>query len=342
MDEPNPTPFRLLELISGVKVTKVLATMHELGIFEQLRDGQARTVAQIAAEHQLAHRPVEMLLIACNALGLLERTEDGYRNTSIAGEFLVAGKPYYLGDYLAMIDRRGFAAWARLTAAVRHNRPTAWDATARTSPFDGEDPLLVQTFWKAMNALSSYTAAQLGATVDLSSTRRLLDVGGGGGAFAIELSRRYPQLHTTIYDLPFVCDLTGTRLKQADLTSRVSLVRGDFFRDRALPSGHDTCLLSMILHDWGEQENLTILRKVHTALDRSGRVLIAEQFLDADRTGPLGAALMNLSMLVETVDGRNYPKEDYVRWLRAVGFAPPRFVPFAGLSANGVLIAAKH
>lgn len=337
----RPSPVALMHLVSGMKIAKIIAVANELGLFGSLSGGRVLSEAELARRHGLQARPAGMLLTACTALGLLRRTGEGYRNSPLAEEYLVRGNPYYIGDHIAMLDRRSPAGWGRLGDAVRENRPTGWDSTSRSSPFDESDGPMVETFWQAMHSLSRYTARLLSAAVDFSGDRRVLDIGGGGGAFAIELCGRYDNLRATIYDLPFVCEMTAKVVEKSGMADRIGFASGDFFRDDALPTGHDTCLLSMILHDWGPAENLEILTKAHRSLPPGGRVLISEFFLDDDGSGPLEAALMNLAMLVETRDGRNYPREQYVAWLREVGFADITFHRFEGLSANGVIAATR-
>ncbi|MEV7104154.1 methyltransferase [Streptomyces atroolivaceus] len=175
--------------------------------------------------------------------------------------------------------------------------------------------------------------------LDFSKIGRLLDVGGGGAAFDIELCRRWPHLQATVFDLPFVCDLTRPRVAQATLSDRIAFAVGDFFTDR-LPTGHDAVLLSNILHDWGEDDVQKIIAICADALPTGGQLLICESFVADGKQGPPLAALMSLNMLVETW-GKNYTAAEYSGWLRAAGLEPEGVTPLGGLGANGVLVARK-
>jgi precorrin-6B methylase 2 len=190
-----------------------------------------------------------------------------------------------------------------------------------------------------MYSLSRYTARQLARVVDFGQVRRLLDVGGGGAAFDIELCLAHPHLLATVFDLPFVCDLTRERVRSAELDDRIEFVGGDFFTD-TLPGGHDALLLSNILHDWGEADVRRILGSCAKALASGGRLLLCESFVDDDRTGPPLAALMSLNMLVETW-GRNYTVGEYSAWLSEAGLIVVGVRPFDAPGANGVLVAHK-
>ena len=115
---------------------------------------------------------------------------------------------------------------------------------------------------------------------------------------------------------------------------------GDFFADSSLPGGHDTILLSMILHDWAEDRCRAILQKCWAALPSGGQVIIAELLVNDARTGPPAAALMSLNMLVET-EGRNYTPAEYGAWLGDLGFQDIRTVWFEAAGANGAVIGRK-
>ncbi|MFE7122518.1 methyltransferase, partial [Streptomyces sp. NPDC057654] len=176
--------------------------------------------------------------------------------------------------------------------------------------------------------------------LDLGRVRRLLDVGGGGAAYDIELCRRYPELRATVLDLPFVCELTGERVAEAGLADRIALAPGDFLRDAALPAGHDAVLLSQIMHNWDEPTNRSILRKCHAALPPGGLIVLSELLVNDAKDGPLLPALMSLNMLVSTW-GRNYTPGEYGRWLTDTGFTDVRTVRFSGPGADGAVVAVK-
>jgi predicted O-methyltransferase YrrM len=191
-----------------------------------------------------------------------------------------------------------------------------------------------------MDAISTLSARELGAHVDLSGATALLDVGGGSGAYDIELARRHPHLRATVFDLPPVCEIAATKVEAAGYEDRIAVAPGDFLADPELPPGHDVVLLSMIMHDWTPEQDLAILRKCYAALPPGGLIVISELLVNDEKTGPPAAALMSLNMLVETF-GRNYTAAEYEEWLRATGFVDVRTVTFEAPGANGAVLARK-
>ncbi|HEX5088906.1 MAG TPA: methyltransferase [Nocardioides sp.] len=334
------SPVPLMQLATAFWAFKTLAAAHELDLFPRLSGTPGVTSLELAEAWGIEERPADMLLTGCSALGLLEKREGRYVNSPLAEEFLVRGRPYYFGGFVQMLDQRLYPGWGRLTEAIRTNRPTTWDPVVQDSLFDGEDPELLAVFWEAMHSLSTFTARELGRAIDLSDARRLLDVGGGSAAYDIELCRLHPDLTATVYDLPKVVDIAAGKVREAGLDGRIETVAGDFFADASLPGGHDTVLLSMILHDWAEERGRAILQKCWTALPSGGRLVIAELLVDDERTGPPAAALMSLNMLVET-EGRNYTPAEYEAWLAELGFVDVHTVWFEAPGANGAVIGRK-
>ncbi|MET0423778.1 MAG: methyltransferase [Actinoplanes sp.] len=335
------TPTPLMGLVSGFWSFKTLAVAVELDLFTRLAGGRTLSVAGARDELGLPERPADLLLTACASLGLLERDGDGYRNTALAEEFLVRGRPYYFGGQVTYCDVRTYLPWHNIGQALRTDRPLTWDPATQESMFTTADPQLLETFWEAMYSTSIFTARALADAVDLSDRTSLLDVGGGAGAYPIELCRLLPGLTATVFDLPHVCELAAGKIAAAGLTGRIGTAPGDFLRAETLPAGHDALLLSMILHDWDEPTNRALLAKSFEALRPGGLIIISELLLDADRTGPPAAALMGLNMLVETVGGRNYSDAEYAAWLTDAGFTDVRTVRFEAPGANGVVLGTR-
>jgi 3-hydroxy-5-methyl-1-naphthoate 3-O-methyltransferase len=334
------SPVPLMQLSMGFWAFKTLAAAHELDLFSRLSAGEGMTIDDVAREYDIEQRPAEMLLTGCAALGLLDKAGERYGNTPLAEEYLVKGKPDYFGGWVQMLDKRLYPGWGKLGEAIRTNRPTTWDPTTQKSLFEGEDPVMLEVFWGAMHSLSTHTARALGEAVDFSRYERLLDVGGGSGAYDIELCKRYDQLGATVHDLPFVVEIAARRIEEAGLSERIHTVGGDFFAEPELPNGHDVILLSMILHDWSEERNREILRKCYDALPSGGGIVISELLVNDEKTGPPPAALMSLNMLIET-EGRNYTPAEYSSWLQDTGFTDIGCVWFEAPGANGAVTARK-
>ncbi|MBY8887002.1 methyltransferase domain-containing protein [Streptomyces sp. PTM05] len=335
------TPIPLMELVTGFWGFKTLTAAIGLELFTHFSRRGPATCEAVCTVLRLERRPTDALLAACASLGLLEKSGDRYRNTALAEKFLVIGRPFYFGSFVRFSDQREYPAWHHIVDALRKNQPTAWDPEAQESPFIPQDPVMRDLFLEAMHSLSTFTAKVLGDTCDFTGYSRVLDVGGGSGAFLTELCRRHPHLSGTVFDLPHVCDIAQQKIAAAGMDHAVTTFTGDFHSDEPLPTGYDLILLSMILHNWDETTNRRILAKCHTALRPGGTVMVCELVLNPERTGPRSAALMGMNMLVLTDGGQNYSQTDYETWLTEAGFEEPSLIPLDAAGANAALVAVR-
>ncbi|QFZ24206.1 methyltransferase [Saccharothrix syringae] len=320
---------------------KALAVAVELRLFTVLDRAGGLTAAELADELGTGPRAADMFLASCASLGLLEERDGRYANSAVADRFLVEGREDYFGGFVRFCDTREYPGWGRLTDAVLTDRPTTWDPDVQDSPFAASDTAMLAGFWDALHVAARYTARELARVYDFRPHRALLDVGGGSGAFPIELCARHPALRASVYELAHVCPIAEDRVARAGLTGVVDAVAGDFLADGRLPAGYDVHLVSGVLHNWDPATNLALLRKCREALAPGGVLLVCELVLNDRRTGPPEAALMGLNMVVETVGGRNYAESEYVDWLDRAGFTGLEVRGLGGPGANAVVVAHR-
>lgn len=336
------TPVPLLQLATGFWGSMVLASAVEVDLAGRLAGGRAVSVRELAAELEFPPRPAVVFVAACASLGLLERDGEKYRNSALAEVFLVPTSDHYFGGFVTFVVEREYSAYQRLTEALRTGRPLTWDPGVQESLFSAEDRVMLALFWQAMHSLSMFTATALADAVDLTGHTRLLDVGGGSGAFPITLCRRYPNLTATVLDLPHACEFAQARIRDAGLADTVDTIAADFLADEALPGGYDVMLLSHVLHDWDSATGRALLGKCWQALPSGGALVVCELMLNPERTGPPVAALMGINMLVETEGGENYSETELTDWLLATGFTPVQLVALGDAAgATGALLAHK-
>jgi 3-hydroxy-5-methyl-1-naphthoate 3-O-methyltransferase len=251
----------------------------------------------------------------------------------------VKGKPYYFGGAITSLDRRAYLPWHRLTEALRTNRAQIW--RDQPGPFEAiaANPEDQRIFTESMHSRAVQEARAVAAALDFSAYKQLLDVGGGSGAYCIEVARRYPHLKAVVFDIAPALEIAREKIAQARLSDRISTHPGDFFAED-LPQGSDVALLSSVLHDWGPEKDRIILRKCFDALPAGGTLIVSELMMDDDKTGPLNAALMSLNMLIAT-EGRNYTWAEYTAWMEEIGFRRIQRLRLSALGGNGLLIGRK-
>jgi ubiquinone/menaquinone biosynthesis C-methylase UbiE len=178
----------------------------------------------------------------------------------------------------------------------------------------------------AMKSNASVVAGEIYDKAGLAECRRLLDVGCGPAAFSIEFARRNPALRSTLVDIAEIISGAMSEVCDAGVAGRISTQPGDF-REVEFGAGcYDVALLSHVIHIYDAAANQRLLRKVHRALEPSGRLIIHEYaFLD-DGPRPVEAALFAVNMLVGTCGGNCYSDRELFQWLDETGFVEPRMI----------------
>jgi cyclopropane fatty-acyl-phospholipid synthase-like methyltransferase len=193
-------------------------------------------------------------------------------------------------------------------------------------------------FIAAMHRNAAVRAPLVVRAAGLDGARRMLDVGGGSGAYAIAFARASQDLLVEVFDLPTVLPIAQSHIEEAGLTDRITTRAGDLRTDD-LGSGFDLILLSAICHMLGNASNEDLLGRCFSALSPGGRVLIQDFILEPDRTSPRSAALFALNMLVGTPQGSTYTSEEYRSWLSNAGFVD---VEHIGLPGPTGLMLGRH
>ena len=134
---------------------------------------------------------------------------------------------------------------------------------------------------------------------------------------------RYAGPRGVLFDLPHVVAEAPALLKAKGVNDRVTIEAGDFFK--TVPAGGDAYVLSHIIHDWDEDQCLTILRHIRKVVNSGGRLLIAEMVLPAGDT-PHPGKMLDMAMLVWP-GGQERTLAEYDHLLSKGGFHLTRVVP---------------
>lgn len=315
-----PLPEELQQTIRAFQESRAILTAVELDVFTAIGEGAgASAVAEkIGAEV----RAIEMLLNALVALGLLTKQHGRFQNTPLTKQFLTAGSP---NDARAVVMHFAnlWKYWSTLTDCVRAGTSVAYQE------FTERDAAWTEPFIAAMHHNACARAPHVVQAVGATGLRRMLDVGGGSGAYSIAFAQANPALEVELFDLPTVLPIAERHIAAAGLSHRIRTRAGDLRTDW-LGENFDLIFISAICHMLGPEENLSLLRRCYEALAPAGRVVISDFLLSADKTAPKFGALFALNMLVATQQGNSYSEEEYREWLRQAGFVEIRRVPLPG------------
>ncbi|WP_020107555.1 methyltransferase [Nocardia sp. 348MFTsu5.1] len=313
-------PEQILKIASGFMAAKHLFAANELGLFEALADSPA-DIGALAARTGLTVRTARISADAMVALEVLERDGDTYRNGPAAATFLSGRTPADLRPFLRFWDKISYRTWTTLAEALGTGRPPK-----EIFELDDEHQAIASA---GIEAVLAGPAAALPNVVDLSTARRLLDIGGGTGSWSIAAVRACPTLQATVLDLPVVAEIARGRVADAGLNDRIKVVVGDATSED-LPSGHDVVLVANLIHYWSPAENLAFLARVRRAVAPGARLVLADFWTDPTHTSPVHAALMAGEFAVHMNNGDVYSVDEVREWLGATDWRFAEHLTLAG------------
>ena len=251
-----------------------------------------------------------MLLNALVALRLLSRNGDDYKNTPESARFFVQGSKDNHRDGLLHIANI-WHRWSTLTQAVR---------TGTRVTINGSDtPEWTRNFINAMQRNANDRAPLVVKALGTAGIHRILDLGGGSGAYSIAFAKASSEVRCEILDLPEVVPLSAEYVNRAGVSAQVNLRAGDMLHDD-FGYGYDLIMLNAICHMFSGEQNANIFRRAHQAVAPKGRLVVQDFILNPEKTGPQHAALFSLNMLVSTDAGSSYSEAEYRNWMKAAGF----------------------
>jgi demethylspheroidene O-methyltransferase len=326
------------DLLAGFAYSQVLRAYVEGGLFDILADGPLPAAA-IAPRMALSEAAALTLLRAGRALRLSEE----------------AGPDrWMLGEQGAV-----FAANAGVQAMVRHHRLLYADLADPLALLraDRREATGLSRFWtyagalhgagergaqtteysELMAASQHFVADEVLASVSFKGVKRLLDVGGGHGAFLTHIGTAWPQLQLGLFDLPEVVETGGPILGAAVGATRVTAHPGNFFKD-SIPEGYDMVSLIRILHDHDDAPAQHLLANIRATLAPGARLLIAEPMARIPGAEPMGEAFFGL-YLWAMGSGRARSPAEIIAMLTSAGFSRARLVATAQPVNASVIIA---
>ncbi|GAA0167212.1 methyltransferase [Lithospermum erythrorhizon] len=191
----------------------------------------------------------------------------------------------------------------------------------------GKDPEFNKIFNNALRCTTKILIKGMfsnNGTVVFNGVNSVVDVGGGMGQFIGEIVKEFPNIKGVNMDLPHV-------VKMAPEIDGVTHVAGDMFKD--IPNG-DAITLKHILHDWGDEDCIKILKNCRDAITKEiGKVIIVEEILRENKKGDEGHfgnidVIQDLTMLVHTVGGKERTEIEFKKILEEAGFSRFKIINF--------------
>jgi hypothetical protein len=320
--QSKPPQAVLLEMLTGYWKAQSISVAARLRIADLVQDGP-KTADELAKATGTHAPSLYRLLRALASVGIVvEDASQRFGTTPLAACLL--DKPGSQRAVALMIGDEHYRAWGDLLYSVETGK-TAFEHIYRQPVFEylAERPEQAKIFDAAMVGVhGAETQAMLDA-YDFSPFRKLVDVGGGNGSVLCAILGKYSSLQGILYDRPDVIERARADLRAAGLEQRCAAVGGSFFE--SVPAGGDAYFMRHIIHDWYDEQCLTILRYIRKVIPEEGRLLLVESVIPPGNA-PSFAKFLDLNMLV-IPGGMERTETQYRQLFAAAGFRLTRIVP---------------
>ena len=180
-------------------------------------------------------------------------------------------------------------------------------------------------FSETMIGIHGAEPPAVAAAYDFSRFATIVDAGGATGNLLTTILGKYPGSRGILYDLAHVVRDAPALIQARGLADRITIESGSFFE--GVPEGGDAYLLSHIIHDWTEEQCLTILGNCQRVMKPGSRLLIIEMVLPVGDT-PHPGKILAMMMLVGP-GGQERTEQEYGTLLHKASLRLTRVVPTA-------------
>lgn len=314
--------LQMQQLIVGFWISRAVYAAAKFGIADLLRN-EPKTIEELAVASGTHGASLFRLMRALTSIGIFVYEDGRFRSTPLAST-LESDTPGSLRYFaMAELGQEHYSAWEEFPYSVQTGELAFLHRFGKDVwAYYAEHSDHAEVFNNAMTKLTELVNASVVVSYQFDRFRKIVDIGGGHGQFLATMMKASPEARGVLFDSPQV--ISGAKpILEGGLLERCELVAGDFFQ--SVPAGGDAYVLKWIIHDWTDEQCVTILKNCHRAMARSGVVLIVETVLPEGNEPSFGK-FMDLNMLVMT-GGRERTEREYKELLAAAGFQLSRIAP---------------
>jgi predicted O-methyltransferase YrrM len=292
----------LNNLYFGTIASRLLMTAVGIKIFDHLEEAvSSEKVALVLKSHP---ENTGLMLDALCAGGLLEKKEGLYRNGRLANDFLVCGKPAYLGEWLRQADEVTQPFLEKLEDYIRSGP----EPPPEEQNMNGEAYCESFTASHAASSLAGIArqfASHISELPGFQGCRTLLDLGGGPGINAMAVTEKNPDLKATVFDRPGIVRMAQNYIREYGFEDRVSTIGGDYLKD-PLGTGYDLVMSTDSLY-YGDDEIDPVLKRCRDSIRPGGIFVGIHAVLTHERTRSVHLVM---ALLAETMTGQAHLREE--------------------------------
>ena len=312
---------RLQRIARGFTETAVFYAAIDLDVFTHVSQG-ASSIESVATAAGISELNAERIIVVLLALGLLEKEADGaLRNAADCEKFMVSTSDRFAGPWMTF-TRHEAPQWFDLTTKLSDPTPPA-----ELGMYDDMTVERARRYHAATYSIGMGAGRRFARHVDMSARTRLLDLGGGSGAYSINAVKSFEGLEAIVFDLPPVAVVTQEYIEKNDVADRVVAHGGDFIND-PLPTGCDIAVMASNLPIYNAANIQKVVQKTFDVLAPGGEMHLVGETLNPDGVGPLDAAMWGMAEALYGSGGRSHSVTECINYFQTAGFVDVENVEF--------------
>ncbi len=308
---------KIYDLMAGFVYSQTLLAMVELDLFVYLKD-RSLSVAELSKETQISKRSMTTLCQSAVAIDILELVGDEQYALSRLGAAVIGVSgltDMILHHRLFYDDLRDPVGL--LKNEVETHMSKYWPYVSSDNQSGSVTAQVAGIYSDLMRSSQKLVAEETLRLISFSSTARLLDIGGGTGAFIEEVSKVTSGISFCLFDLPQVVEKAKS-LTFFENNNQFQIIAGSFIIDK-IPAGFDTITLIRVLYDHNDDVVITLLKKVYDSLPVNGRVIISEPMSGGKNPIRSGDSYFGFYTMAMST-GRPRSLQEHESFLKEVGF----------------------
>jgi ubiquinone/menaquinone biosynthesis C-methylase UbiE len=305
------------------QVTKVI---RDCGILDLISTEPGITQNDVVQRLKLPFYGVRVLMESALGIGLLTEKDGKYEATKLATFILHDRLTRVNMDFIHDVCYEGLF---HLDESIHNGKPeglkvfggwsTIYEALSKLPP-------QVQKSWFGFDHFySDYAFPEVLPLVFDEKPKRLLDIGGNTGKWALQCVEFDPDVEVTIMDLPGQVEMAKKQIDAKGFANRVNYFETNLL-DESLPfpKNFDAIWMSQFLDCFSDEQIKSILKRCREALAPNGYVYILEPFWDRQRFQASAFVLQQTSIYFTAMANGNsqmYHSGNFIRFIEEAGFS---------------------
>lgn len=317
-------------------VFQVVRTMRDLNILEVLaKNKNGLTYDELAKITSLTKYAIQVLCETALSAGVVSQKENKVFLSKI-GFFIKSDEMTNANmDYNHHVNYQGLFY---LDEAIKSGKAEGlkvfgeWDTIY---PALSSLPAQAKESWFTFDHLYSDSAFPEAIKIlENLNPKRILDIGGNTGKFAMAYAKKDKNINITIMDLPQQTTVAKQNIYEQNLENIATYEANILSDETNIPSGFDIIWMSQFLDCFKEEQIIKILTKIKFSMDEKSEICIMEPFWDRQRDETGAFCVINTSPYF-TAMANGYSKmfkyDDFIKLIKKAGLNVIESIDHVGL-----------